>query len=154
MITINHHSHIDLIRAILSLEEIASVWNPDDSPFDPFSVDENEGRLLCTIDADHVPVGVMAFDLLSHKVVKIHPYLIRECRPMFRQLWTALVSYVEEYLPDTEVLSASIGTCHPRVIGVCRYFGFKDSYIEFNKGVKFGRSYDLLHLTNIDWRIK
>lgn len=149
---INPRASMDLIRAIISCDEIADKFMPHDEGFSPFSIHATTKKEFATFEIDSFPVGVLVLDNVCDGVASIHPYLLDGAKPFYRDMWHSLVNFLTWYRPDLEHLSVSIQSCHSRLIKLCRYFGFIQFYKDFNHGVKYGNSVDRIHMINSSWR--
>lgn len=150
---INPTADMDLIRAIISCEEIASKYLPNDDGLDLGTVAPTKYKEFATFELCGKPVGVLVMDNVCDGVLSIHPYLLDCAKPLYRDMWRALVTFLTWYRLDIDFLSVSIQTCHDRLIRLCQYYGFVPFYQEYRHGIKYGNEVDCIHMINSDWRV-
>lgn len=151
-VNVNPVADMDVIRAIIMCDEIAIKFNPDDAPVSPGDIQATNKKEFATFEVGGVPVGVLVMDNITEGVLGIHPYLLECAKPLYRDMWQSMTKFLTWYRPDVEHLSASVQTCHGRLIRLCGYFGFVPFYKEFDSSVKYGRTVDRIHMINSNWR--
>ena len=150
---INPTADMDIIRAIISCEEITSKYLPTDDILDVNTIVPTKYKEFATFEVEKQPVGVLVMDNVCDGVLSIHPYLLDCAKPLFRDMWNALVTFLTWYRLDVSFLSVSIQTCHDRLIKLCTYYGFVPFYEEYDHGIKYGKKVNCIHMINSNWRV-